>query len=148
MAWITITDADVQTRLAGAELSAYRSAAKATGQADPLPEIISGVVDEVRGYVAACDRNTLGAGSTIPEKLKSAALAMIRYRLITRLPLSIGDERKAEYNDALRLLERVSECKFSVEEPEVIDPEAKSSGLEPSVGSRSRNFTSETQDGV
>lgn len=146
--WVEITEADVQTRLAGAELAAYRSAAKATGQIDPLPEIINAVVDEVRGYVAACDRNTLGVGNTIPEKLVSAALAIIRFRLITRLPLSIGEERKTEYSDALRLLERVSECKFAVEEPTVPDTDDAPAAPTPNLTTRTRNFTADTQDGT
>lgn len=145
--WIEITAADVQTRLAGAELSAYRSAGMAAGQADPLPEIISAVVNEVRGYVAACARNTLGAGATIPDKLKSTALAMVRYRLITRLPLTIGEERKQEYRDALDLLREVAACRFAVEEPETPEESEAIATSLPSMGTRTRNFTRELQDG-
>jgi hypothetical protein len=147
MAWITITENDIKTRLAGAELSAYTSAAKAQGQGNPLTEIISQVVSEIRGYVAACARNTLGAGATIPDKLLSAALAMIRYRLITRLPLSISEERKREYDDAISLLERVSDCKFAVDEPAEASSEDISTPA-PSMGTRTRNFSRTAQDGI
>jgi phage gp36-like protein len=146
--WIEITEADVQTRLAGAELSAYRSAGKASGQPDPLPEIITAVVDEVRGYVAACSRNTLGIGTTIPAKLKASALSMIRYRLITRLPLTIGEERKQEYRDALDLMREVAACRFAVEEPADPDTTEEIATSLPSMGSRMLNFTRELQDGT
>jgi phage gp36-like protein len=147
MAWVEITEADVQTRLAGAELSAYRSAAKASGQADPLSEIITAVVDEVRGYIAACDRNTLGAGTTIPSKLKSATLNLIRYRLITRLPIAISDERKEEYRDAINLLERVSDCRFAVEDPITESTETIASA-KPLMGERTLTYNRDNQDGA
>lgn len=38
---------DVMTRLAGAELLAYQQAALASGQADPLAEILSGQTFQV-----------------------------------------------------------------------------------------------------
>lgn len=148
MAWVTITEADVQTRLAGAELSSYRSAAKAQGQVDPLPEIISNVVAEVRGHIAACERNTLGDGETIPEKLMHTALALIRYRLITRLPLTVSEERKEEYRDATELLHRVADCKFAVEEPETASDDEVIASSSPSFTERTRNFTRADQDGA
>lgn len=147
MAWITITEDDIKTRLAGAELSAYTSAARASGQGNPLPEIITQVVSEIRGYIAACERNTLSVGEMIPDKLLGAALAMIRYRLVTRLPLSVSDERKQEYTDAIRLLERVADCKFMVEEPLEPDDE-QSSAPSPRITQRTRYFSRSQQDGI
>ena len=147
MAWISIEEDDVKTRLAGTELSSYQTVALASGQSDPLPEIISQVVNEVRGYIAACASNTLGDGETIPDKLLAAALAMIRYRLTTRLPIEVTEQRELEYKEAIRLLERVSECKFAIEEPEEADDEEISSPS-PNIGTRTRNFDSDDQDGI
>ncbi len=119
MSWISITESDVQSKLAGAELAALKTAALASGQTNPLTEIIEQVVDEVRGYIGGNRANTLGAAGTIPQKLLSAALAMIRYRLATRLPVKsmITEDRKAEYDGAIRLLEQVAAGKFSIEDP-------------------------------
>ncbi len=119
MAWSSITAAQVKTRLTGAELAACQTAALAAGQTDPLPEIVTQVVDEVRGYIAGCRENTLGADGTLPSKLQSAALAIIRYRLATRLPVKslLTEERVEENKAAIRLLEQVAACKFSIEDP-------------------------------
>lgn len=107
------------TRLSGPELAALKTVALADGQTDPLPEILADVIHEVRGYVSACGRNTLAEGATIPEKLKGAALAMIRYRLVTRLPAKslMNDDRRKENSDALHLMRDVAGCKFAVDEP-------------------------------
>jgi phage gp36-like protein len=119
MTWITITASDVKTRLTGVELTALQSVALASGQADPLDEVVSQVIDEVRGYVAANPKNTLGDAGTIPPKLLSAALAIIRYRLATRLPVkSILTEQRVKENEAaIRLLERIADNKFAIEDP-------------------------------
>lgn len=147
MAWISIEEDDVKTRLAGTELSSYQTVALASGQSDPLPGIITQVVSEIRGYIAACASNALGDGETIPEKLLGTALAVIRYRLTTRLPIEVTEQRELEYKEAIRLLERVSECMFAIEEPEEEDDESISSPS-PNIGSRTRNFDSDDQDGI
>jgi phage gp36-like protein len=120
--WITLTEDDVLTRLAGAELNAAKTAAKAVGQVNPLPDVLNQVTQEVRARVAACSQNRLGEGSTIPEELKAAALDLARYRLCTRLPVPslITPQREAEYKDALALLRDVAACSFRIEQPATI----------------------------
>lgn len=149
MPWISITEDDVKTRLSGPELSAFKSAALASGQGSPLPDIINQVVNEMRGYIAACESNQLGAGTTIPDKLLGATLAMIRYRLATRLPVaSLLDENRINENrEALRLMERVAACSFRLEEPDSISDE-KLAYPKPSFGKRRRHFGRRHEEGI
>lgn len=125
MAWITITPNDLKTRFTGAELERLRTGALSEGQGDPLPEVISQVVREVRGYVSANARNVLGEGQTVPDELKGASLARIAFELATRLPVArlMTEERKEANTSAETLLKRVSEGKFSIECPVVVSPE-------------------------
>jgi len=146
MSWITITTGDVQTRLTGPEMDAFRTAATAFGQVDPLPEIIAQVVDEIRGYIAACSENRLGAAGTIPPRLLATAINIIRYRYATRLPgmsSLIDPLRVAEYNDALRLLQQVAACDFSIE-----DPDGRDGSATPMVSGRAPQFSRQQQDGI
>lgn len=119
MSWQTITSDSVLSKLSGAELSAIQTAALGTNQTDPVPGIIAAVVDEVRGYVAANPDNRLGAEGMVPSKLVSATLALIRYRVCTRLPVKslLTEDRVREKDDAIRLLERVADGRFAVEDP-------------------------------
>ena len=117
MSWITLTATNVQSRISGAELAGVNSAALAAGQtaADVLAAALANVIKEVRGYVGV--RNTLGEGETIPDELENATLAVIRYRLLTRLPnmKSLLDaNRVKEYEDAIKLLDKVAEGKFAI----------------------------------
>lgn len=150
MPWQIITETDVRDRLSGPELTAYKSAALATGQSNPLPGIIVQTVDEVRGYIAAAGTVALGEGSTVPSKLVSATVAIVRWRLITRLPINSAallETRKQEHQDALRLLEQTATGKFLVEEPTTAAAE-QISVPGPRWSARTRQFTRATQDGA
>lgn len=147
MAWISITEADLLTVISGAELSGYRGAALALAQPDPVQPTIDQVTDLVRGYVGGCKTNTLGAGSTIPQKLLAPALDLI----VVRIPLRVGQNpktgRKEAADNAVALLEQVAACKFDIEEPVLASPE-KSNIPSPSILVPVRTFDRASQDGL
>jgi len=120
MSWLTLTTTEVRTRLTGPEVGAVQAAALAAGQTDPLPDIVAQVVAEVRGYVAGHVSNHLELDpATIPSALQGAALAIIRYRLLTRLPgkALLTEDRVKENEQALLLLRMVARGEFAVDTP-------------------------------
>lgn len=127
MAWVELTVEDLKPRLSGPELTLLQSRALATGQSDPVPEVIAQAIDEVRGYVSSNRKNVLGPAGTIPAQLKRAAVSIAIWDLAGR-PGAGGkivrtEDRKDAYNDAMKLLERVSKDEFAVEAPESAGPE-------------------------
>jgi phage gp36-like protein len=125
MPWITLTATDVRTRLTGPELAAAQAAALQGGQGDPLPDVVAQVVAEARGYIAGHASNRLDADtSTIPAALQSAVLAIIRYRLLTRLPVKslLTEDRVKENEQALLLLRMVARGEFAVDAPAAAAP--------------------------
>ncbi len=120
MAWATLTEAKFLQHCTGAEVTAIKSAALASGQTEPLTDTLAKVVQEVRGYVAAFGQNTLGLGVTIPSELENAACAIARYRALNRLPVKslLTPTREQEYRDALALLRDVAAGRFAIEQPE------------------------------
>lgn len=130
MSWITIAESDVITKLSGPEIAAMKTAALQAAQANPLPGVITQVVKEIRGSVAACQRNTLGEGETIPDELLGAAISRIRYELATRLPVAslLTEDRRAANREALRLLERTADCKFNIVQPATASADQASGG--------------------
>jgi len=145
MSWIYIDEDAVLTRLAGTELDAYRTKALAAGQADPLPEIIDGAVQEARSRIAACAKNELGDAGTIPDGLLHHLLAIIRYRLLTRIPINIREERRTEYQDALAFFREVADCQVAIEHP---DSGEASQSPRPLITPKTRKFTSTDQEGT
>jgi hypothetical protein len=148
MAWIEITEDDVKTRLAGAELSALTGAALAGGQTSPLADVIAQVTREVRGYVAGCAANTLGDGATIPDELLGAALALVREGLASRLPRFPLDETRREQARAARAqLRDAADCRLKVAGPETATAERIASPT-PRITARERRFTRGNGEGI
>jgi len=153
--WITLDSTRAKQRLSGAEYNALKSAALNSGQdADTLvTELLARVTQEVRGYVAGCKANLLGADGTIPDETEDSALALFVYRFISRLPnmKSLLDERRVKsYEDALTHLRQVAACKFGIVPPESGD--ASTSQANPvnmeTVRSNTRKVTRDTMGGL
>lgn len=121
MAWTELTVEDLKPRLLGQELTILQSRGLGEFQGDPVPEVISQVVDEVRGYIAANAKNSLGPAGTLPPQLKQAAVSLAIWALAGR-PGAAGkivrsDDRKEQKNDAIALLKAVARDEFKVEQP-------------------------------
>ncbi|HPA20752.1 MAG TPA: hypothetical protein PLU30_23595 [Verrucomicrobiae bacterium] len=151
MAWTEITEALVLTKLSGPELSSLKTAALADGQANPLTEIIADVVTEVRGYVAGNPKNTLGSGSTIPDELMIATLAIIRLELLTRLPglkglitperVAAADAGREKCRDAARGL-------MAIEQPATASEQVIAGPSIELIESRARTATRAKMEGL
>ena len=127
--WTKISKANVETRLSGEELASFRKAARTPGEADPLEPVIESVSERVRGSVAGGGKTTGPAGE-IPSVLLDVALSIIVMRVMTRCAGQVLDQagqRKADYDDALRVLERVERGEGpAIPEPETSDSPASS----------------------
>ena len=150
MAWRSITEDDVLQQLSGDELAALREAALGDGQDDPVADQVDQVADLVRGYIAANVANTLGEAATIPERLIHSAVAILVVDINKRaggLLIDPNDARADARKEATRLLERVADGKFSVEQPSTAGDETEAS-VSPAVDSPTRLFTDDNQDGI
>jgi hypothetical protein len=144
--WITITEADLLTAISGDELTGYREAALASGQADPVAPTIAQVTDLVRGYVGGCKSNQLGPAGTIPQKLIAPAVDIIVARIPNRVGKSPKPGRAENQKAAIELLERVASCHFDIEEPVELAEEQPSANL-PSFSGRDRRNARKEHDG-
>ena len=150
MAWITLTETHLGERLAAAELAALQTAAVGA-YGNTVPDVLDSVVAEVRGRVAANGRNQLGAAGTIPEELKAAALAIARWRILSRLPgvKSLQDEaRRSEYADALSLLAAVADGKFAILQPATSLEDADTGDPLPSISTKCLKYSRARQNGT
>lgn len=126
MPWITITEADILTVIAGPKLAAIREAALDLEQPDPVPPSIVQVTNLVRGYVAT--HNTLGPAGTIPESLLSTALDILAVRIPMRVDEDPSEGRAQAHKDALAYLNLVASGKVDILEPEELGPDQAFAG--------------------
>lgn len=145
--WISPTENDLLTSLSETELASYRSAALASGQADPVAPTLAQIVDLVRGYVGAYRPNVLGAAGTIPQKLLAPAVDLVAVRLPQRVGVTPKDVRKAAADAAIRLLEQVAAGDFNIEEPDVASAET-TSAPRPTISARVPRFRGCDEEGV
>ena len=129
------------------ELSAFNAAAVGTGQ-DPLDDITRTAVQEARAHIADCSTNSLAAGDTVPERVVHHLLAIIRFRMLTRVDAGVSDDRREEYRAAMRFFERVSECKVAIESPTGETEETGASTSTETLSSRPRIATRDKLSGL
>ncbi len=145
--WREITEDDVRAAMAGPEDSAYREMLLVSGQADPLPGIILTVANQVRNAIRSCPKNTLDAAAgTLPEGAIFYAVAIIRYRLLSRFAIGEqdqpGDARTNEWREALKWLDMVRGCKEVIEQPDGDGTETST----PRIDTRSTHERQATRD--
>lgn len=148
--WITLTPEDLISALSGEEASIYRSALLKEGQEDPTQDIIDSVVSDIRGAVRSCRKSKLDTTSaeTIPKSQKHHALALIRYRALTRFKLPISEDRRNEWKSAEQRLRDIAKCQYLIEAPsdEPGQPAPKQTG--PAFSKPSLTQTRKDSDGA
>lgn len=119
MAWKTITVADLKSALNAEELDIYSTHSADATNPSRADEIVTAVIQQVRGDIASCERNRLSLDSAlIPEGYVTNALAIARYRLLSTLPYcTISDSRTKEYDTAIKFFDSVAMCKRRPESP-------------------------------
>ena len=143
-----MTEADLLTQISGPELEAIRAAALGTGQVDPIQPTLDLVTREVRGYVAACANNTLGAAGTLPDELIAHTVALAIMRIMPRAAgLVIGESREKAAEAARAVLRDVAGCRMALEQPATASTEVIGAPS-PSVTARDRYFKRSDQDGL
>jgi len=121
MAWRALTSDDVKSSLTAIELAAFSAIARQAGGADPMAKALSRTTGEVRGYIAGCERNTLGEDGTIPDECIGAASDLAAWYIVTgpgiRLNSDLIEARKEKKNDAVKFLQRIASCDVKIAQP-------------------------------
>jgi hypothetical protein len=123
MAWRALTEADLLTVLDGQELRLYRQRATSDAGVDPVPALIENAVEEARDRIRANRDNVLAPGSTLPPGMIARALIIIRQRVLTICKVSIGEDRRKEYEAAEDYFRDVAKGTVSVPQPEDVTTE-------------------------
>lgn len=134
--WITLTPADIDDYLVGAQVAALRTAALSAGQSDPVDEAITAITSEIRNYIRSCPSNVLSlTPGTIPPELKRHACALIIEAAQPRLKLKLSDDQRTAADNARKLLDKIAACRYAVAAP--LDPQTTPSDqaatLKPSI---------------
>ena len=129
MAWIKPTETDAAAFLSQRELDEFRQSPSATGASDPLAALMSATAQQIRAAVRACGRVRMSDDpDTIPQSLLPTWGVIVRYHVLTRLPVPVGEDRRNAYSDALRTLGDVASGDLVVESDGEPDSSSNSAG--------------------
>jgi phage gp36-like protein len=123
MSWLSLAPSDLSATLLAQEVAAMSSYAMAPGAADPVAAALTDTIEEVRGYVEARANGIVGDPGTLPSELKATALAIARWRLLTRVAagraatMLLTDARRRDFEDAIARLKDVAAGRFFVADP-------------------------------
>ncbi|MDF3058028.1 MAG: hypothetical protein K0R17_2243 [Rariglobus sp.] len=148
MAWITPTENDAYGVVNEKLMAAARTKVIATGQADPLFEELSKAVGRVRGAIGASGKYTLGAGDTVPFRLKEATMNIFAVMILGRLDLDVSEVKMTLYKSAEATLRDVRDGKFDIGETETPTDEASAGNYTPEICGRERQWGRDAQDGA
>jgi phage gp36-like protein len=122
--WLHLTPDDTARLLTAAEQRTLSTVQLPAGMTwdDLVCETQRDVTAMVRSHCGV--RYTLGPPDTIPSELRAAAVDILRYRALSRLPLSdslITPAREQQYRDALQCLRDASAGRLALEPPDSTD---------------------------
>lgn len=108
--WREMTKQDVAAYLNQDEIDMYCQLPDFKSQADPIGDLLKIVASKVRGKCRLNGKVRIDANHryTIPETLLDSAMKMVRYRILTRLPMEVIEDRRNENQAAERELDDIA----------------------------------------
>lgn len=142
MAWRKPETRDLTAKLNQRELAAFKQHPDFASMADPATDILEQTAEMVRGY---CRTNRQVRMSpvlgTIPEGLISPAMDIAVFDVLKRINVNPNEARKAAWEKALELLEKVGKGEFIPEswaEKETGEEDASSNRARPKFSDNAR----------
>ena len=115
MPWNTLTTTDITAEILPDEVTAMNTV---QGSATILNSILARVVAEIQARILS-GGNQIGQPGTVPDQLRGAAIAMVRWEWFCNLPKTDlqSDFRKAQNEAAQKRMEKVQAREEKVEIP-------------------------------
>ena len=132
MAWRKPETRDLTAKLNQREVTAFKQHPDFASMADPASDILEQTAEMVRGYCRTNKQVRMSPElGTIPEGLMSPAMDYAAYDVLKRINVNINESRKAAWEKAIDLFEKVARGEYI--------PESWSSEGEPGEEDASSN---------
>lgn len=127
-AWINIVVTDLNDYLVGAQVSALRTAALASGQSDPFENVMHDRTNYVRARISK--RISISATAySVPPELKTCACLLIIEAMQGRLNLKLTDDQRSAIARAYKDLDIAATIDLPVSTPDdPVDPVVQAGG--------------------
>lgn len=113
MAWRKPETRDLTAKLNQRELDAFRQHPDFKTMADPAADILEQTAEMVRGYCRTNKQVRMSPElGSIPEGLISPAMDYAAYDILKRINVAVNDARKAAWEKAIELFEKVASGQY------------------------------------
>jgi hypothetical protein len=117
--WIALATGDLNDAKAATLISAVASNALASGQTDPVPNLILGVVNELRGAIGFSGKYQVSeTEGTIPPNLKDMAVQKIIRDCKKRLEQQYTQDDRDDEATYQKRLERIQNGDYPIDQPD------------------------------
>ena len=115
MPWNPLATADITAEILPDEVTALNTI---QGSASILSTILSTVTAEIQAQILV-GGNQIGPAGTVPDQIRSDAIALVRWKWFCGMPKTDlqSDFRRAQYDEAVKRLEKIREGAEKVEIP-------------------------------
>jgi hypothetical protein len=152
MAWRSITEKDLLTRISAGELQSIRTRAEAEDMGDIIAQSVTNVTEKIRGFVAGNSSNAIDAApDTIPSNLIDAAVAILVVDIYSRsggILVDINETRTKASDSAERTLREAASGSFAVSKPEGTPSQDYTQAASAELASRSSPLRREEMKGL
>lgn len=121
--WKVLTKQDLAAHINQDEIDAYTQLPEFKTEADPVGDLMEQVASYVRGFCRASGAVKIDTTRqfSIPNSLVNAAIDIIVYRMLSRMPMEVLESRKTAWQEAEQLLQKVQSRQFLPESYGVTD---------------------------
>lgn len=119
--WIQVALVDLQNAQAGPLVVAFQSTALAMGQADPTPQAIADITDQILGSIGFSGRYTMDASqgtvfpNVIPPNLKNMAVRAVCRFMKGRLEMPLRADETEDGRTFERTLQLLRDGRFPID---------------------------------
>ena len=146
-AWVVIAVTDLNDYLVGAQVTALRSAALASGQADPFTAVMRDRASYVRNRISK-RINISATNYAVPPELKTATAWLILEAMQNRLPLMLSEDKRM-IERAYKDLDIAGTDDLPISTPaDPMTPSVQASGGVRVVSKRTREATGSSMKGL
>lgn len=149
--WITLSASDLNDAKAATLISAVANNALASGQSNPVPNLIAAIVNELRGAIGFSGKYQVSeTEATIPPNLKDMAVQKIIRDCKKRLEQQYTQDDRDDESTYQKRLERIHQGEFPIDQPDdpMLSAPSTPLGKVSEVVPPARRFTRAQLDGL
>lgn len=119
--WVTPTQQNVQAYVSAQEYQAFTGELLEMGQSDPVPQLMTDVVNKIRTAVRSGRRSNLGVCGSLPGGAMDLFAKLVKWPLFGRVSaVAFKDKMRTDYENAMKEVTDIQDGKVEFVAPAIV----------------------------